>query len=288
MQLGGEGGRAGHAQAQAAQPARPATRDQPVVHGGHAEEEGGPVVPGGVRHGTGIESGQQHRRPAGQQGAVGADGQAVGVEERQAVHEPVVGRPPPGHLQRLRGGQQVAVAEDRALGRPGGPRRETDQGRVVGRGTVHEPRLGVGEVECRPGHDERRRDRTAHPGGLLAALHDGRGRSHVGDDLGELPLRVGRVGRDHHQPGPEGTHMGDQRVDRGARRPDDTVPGHEPGGLQPPRGTAGGRIELPGRAPAAGLLPEGRSGIDRPPVGPGLEQGTGPGRVGHPVGSGPA
>ena len=75
---------------------------------------------GGVGHTTRVEAGEEHRRAPGQQGAVDAHAQAVGVEDGQAVDQPVVGTPPPGGGDRHGGGQQVPVAQHGALGRAGG------------------------------------------------------------------------------------------------------------------------------------------------------------------------
>ena len=178
----------------------------------------------GPGHDGRIEAGQEDRRRPGQQGAVDADAQAVGVEDRQAVDQAVLGGPPPRRGHRLRGGQKVPVREHCTLGDAGGPRGEADQGGIVGCRLVDRPRVTVGEVQVRPGHHDRPGRGPPHPLGLVGPVDDGRGSPGVGDDVRQLPLRVRRVGRYHHQAGAQRPDVGHQGRHRRPGRPHHPVP----------------------------------------------------------------
>ena len=153
----GQGRRAGDAQPQPAQAQRPdPMTDQSVVHGGHAEEQSGPLGPGRCvghgRRGRSREGARPTPRPAGcRRRRRPARGHG-----RWAGSGPG-GRPAPTRQadpHRLRPGQQVPVTQHRSLGRRRGPRGETDQGGVAGGGGVERSRLGVGEVHLDPEHHD--------------------------------------------------------------------------------------------------------------------------------------
>ena len=199
-----------------------------------------------------IEAGQEDGRSPGQQGAVDADGQAVGVEDREAVDQAVLSRPPPRQRHRLRGRQQVPVPEHRTLRDAGGTRGEADQRGVVGVGGVDRTRVAVGKVEVGSGHHDRPGGGPAHPLGLVGAVDDGGGGPDITDDVAQLPLRVGGIGRHHHQSGPQRPDVGHQRRHRRRCRPHHPVPGHQAGGAEPPGGPTGGLLELARAPPAAG------------------------------------
>ena len=205
-----------------------------------------------VGHRGRVEAGEQHGRGPGQQGAVDADAQPVGVEDGQAVDQPVVGRPPPGDPHRLGGGQQVPVAEHRALGCTGGARGVADEGRVVrarprragpgsasGRSTSGADAPAIGPAEAAP-----------HPLRLVGALDDGGGRADVGRRCGPARARCRRC-----WPGPPPTRPAGRRRGRPGRRPTTrwtTPPGPRaprPAPREPAGHPPGGRVELPGRPP---------------------------------------
>ena len=117
-----------------------------------------------------VEAGEQHGRRAGQQGAVDADAQSVGVEHGQAVDQPVVRAPSARPaVTDSAGGQQVPVAEHGPLGCAGGPRGVADEGRVVGRRQRQRPGVAVGQVDVGADHHHRAGRGPPHPVRLLGA-----------------------------------------------------------------------------------------------------------------------
>ena len=107
----------------------------------------------------------------------------------------------------------------------------------------------------------------------------------VGDDVGQLPLRVRGVGRHHHQAGPEGPDVGHQGGHRRRGRPHHPVPGHQARPPEPAGGPAGGLVEFAGAPP-----PAGRSGRGGDPVrsGEGLQPQASPRARGPSVATRPA
>ncbi len=134
-----------------------------------------------------VEPREQDGRCAGQQRPVQAVAEAVGVEQREGEDEAVLGRPPPGPLQRLAVGQQVAVGQRGALGRPGRARRVAEVGEVVGSDGVERRRGSVGQVDL--GADDHD---VGTPGGA-APIGPGRRRR---------PRRPGRPRRGRRGPPP--------------------------------------------------------------------------------------
>ena len=173
------------------------------------------------------------------------------MEDREAVHQPVIGCHPPGPGDRADSGQQIPVAEHRPLRRPGRARGEADQGRVVGTGSIERTRIGVRQVEVGAGDHHRTGGGLAYPVGLCGSVDHRRPRPDVGDDVGQFAGRVGGVGRDDHQPGPQRPDVGHQGVDRRIGRPQHPVARLQARAAQPARGPPGGLVELPRRPPPA-------------------------------------
>ncbi len=106
------------------------------------------------------------------------------------------------------------MAEHGALGVTGGPRGVADEGGVIGSDGVQSDGLAVGQTHIRADHQDRPARSLPDPLRLVGAFDDGGSRANVGHDMDQLALGIGGVGRDHHQPGPERTHVGDQGGDR--------------------------------------------------------------------------
>ena len=206
---------------------------------------------GRIGHRRRVEAGQQHGRGPGQEGAVDADTQAVGVEDGQAVDQPVVRGPPPGDPHRLGGGQQVPVTEHRPLRGTGGARRVADEGGRIG---IRPRRAGRARPrgDRRPGPPRRRRAKRpapTRPGPIVRRWRQPGGHRH---DVDQLTPGVGRIGRDHHQPGPQSSHVGREGSHRRGGRPQHPVPRLQAGRAEAAGDPAGRRVELPGRPPARG------------------------------------
>jgi hypothetical protein len=112
------GGEAGH-------------RQQPGIKGRHAHHDRGARQQ--VQHLVGVEFRQENHAAAVQQHAMGGDEQPMGVEDRQSVQQHVVGPEAPNLVQHQRIGRQIAVAQHRALGPPGGAGGIQDRRDIVGR-----------------------------------------------------------------------------------------------------------------------------------------------------------
>ena len=249
---------------------------------GHPEEQRGARSSAASATAVGVEGRQQHRRAAGRHGAVGArrTGRGRGRRAGRGPAGPRASTARPAH--RLAAGQQVGVAEHRPLGRPGGPRGEADQRRVV----------RVGGVERRPGRRRAGPGPAPHtttgpatagtdPLGLLGPVHHGARGPDVGGDVGELALR-----RRCWPAPPPGRPAGRRRGPPG-RRPrsrSTTPPGRRGRGRRPAadRRPAGGLVELAGRPPPVPLPPQSGRRVGRPPVGPATEQRPGRRRPGAP------
>ena len=98
----------------------------PVVHGRHAEHHRG--VRGqfpGDRFGG--EPAEVPHAAAAAERTEDAQDQAVHVEQRQRVHQHVIGGPSPRVFQRVERARDRASRQHHALGRPGGARGVDDQ-----------------------------------------------------------------------------------------------------------------------------------------------------------------
>ena len=222
-----------------------------------------------------VEAVEHHGGGTRGQGAEQPGAEAVHVEERQAEHEAVLGRPVPGRQQRRRprpaGSAWVCTAP---FGLPVVPtcRRSTRRRRAAGPG-----RRRVGCAR-RPGPGPRRARRTGP-----AAERSGRSRSHerqyrtgIGDDVVELGAGGRRA--DRHE---NGTARAARRAAprwRGAWRGRTTAPGRParpPARPGPPpraavRAVEGRRVHHRGRVPAVDQHRSLRPG--RPPRRPHLRQ----------------
>ena len=228
-----------------------------MVHGGNAEEQRGVLGLRRLGHGVRFEAGEQNGRGAGQQGAVDAHAQSVGMEHGQGMDQAVVGLPAPGHPHRLGGGQQVPVPQDGSLRCTGRARRVADEGRVIRSRLVKGTGVGIGQVDVGVDDLHRTSRGPSHPVRLLGAVDDGGNRAGVEHHVGELALGVGHVGRDHHQPGPQGGDVGHQRRNRRGSGPHHPISWHQSGTSQSSGHLPGGRLELAGGPPPALCHPPG-------------------------------
>ena len=101
-------------------PARIGRVDETAVNGRDGHEDGASVFLQRAQCHLGVEGGQQEGSGAGMEGAVQGDDQAVDVEDRKHVQEPVVGAPAPRPVEGIEVGGQVAVGKLGALGPAGG------------------------------------------------------------------------------------------------------------------------------------------------------------------------
>ena len=187
-------------------------RRDAVVHRGDAEEHR-PAVAQRLRGRRGVEAHEVAQVPAEAQRAERPEHEAVDVEERQCVHEPVLAGPLPGVGQRVEVRGDRAPRHERALGPPGGARRVDDERR----GVVVEPFVGGQRAALRvdvDGRDRRRRVRGVQRA-LGGAQHDLRLR--VADDVGQLARAQLRVQRDELDPGGQAADDGDAGLERGLR-----------------------------------------------------------------------
>ena len=118
-----------HEQAQPRERRRARVIGEAVQHGRDAEEQRGLFALHCVEHRVGIEARQQQRGRARLERAVQRDAEAVHVEERQRVHEAIVGCPAPREAQRFGRGVEVPVREQRSLRPPGRARGVGEQRR---------------------------------------------------------------------------------------------------------------------------------------------------------------
>ena len=198
-----QGSRAGYEQARA-----PAGRlvesrmlEQAHVEGRHAHEHG---CPGQMtQHLLCIElRQQQHRRPALQH-AVAGDEETVGVEDGQRVEEHVIRPKPPGALQDLGVGSEVAMTQHRPLRSPGGAGGVQQRRRISvraddavlhgceGLGRFGQSALAVAVEAEHFSHPPAGGDRLELRPGFRTA-HEQR-RLRVGEEVVELGFRVGRI-----------------------------------------------------------------------------------------------
>ena len=113
--------------------------DQTGIEGRHAHHHRG------FRHLlerlVGVEFRHEIHGCTGEQHDVGGDEEAMSVEDRQRVDQPVIGRKLPVLLQRLGIGQQIVVGEHGALGAAGRARGIKDRRQIIG-GTLDIDELG--------------------------------------------------------------------------------------------------------------------------------------------------
>ena len=221
-----------------------------------------------VEHRVGIEARQQQRRRARLERAVQRHAEAVHVEERQRVHEAVVGRPAPGEAQRLGGGVQVAVREQRPLRPPGGARGVGEQRGRLGRDAVERGHRAVAparaRARARAARDRAPRAARRAPSSSTSAA---RGRASA-EQLRELGGPVGGVRGQHDEAEPQAGDVGHRERERARRAHEHAlaraqarrVRGAPPRAPTPPR--AG-----PTRAAPPALVGEGRPLRRRAPVG---------------------
>ncbi len=154
---------------------------------------------------VGREPADVHGRPAATDRAEDPDHEPVDVEQRQPVGDGVALGPCPGVRERVEVRGDRAPRQDRALGRPGSPRRVDDQGRILvgvaARAAAR--RRAVIEVD---GHDLAVRERVRSGGAGRQQQPLGR---RVGRDVRQLARarpRVDRYQRDAGQQGADHRH----------------------------------------------------------------------------------
>ncbi len=140
----------------------------------------------------GVERREEHRRRPGEKGAVDPDAKPVRVVDGKRVDQPVVGFPPPGDADRLDASPQVPLAQDRALRRAGGARRETDERRMVRAGLVERDGSVVGQLQLDSDDPGWRRCQPSQAGAESGVPEDRERRLDLLDDVGELALGAPR------------------------------------------------------------------------------------------------
>ena len=149
------------------------------------------------------------------------------MEQRQRVHEPVVGRPAPrlarAPRRRRAGCRARAPRPSAARGAAGVARSSRDRRRPPVETRVGRRRRPAEARRHRAiggRHAERQRRRAVVGPRPSASASTGRG--HV-DDVRELRPRVGGVRRDHHGPEAQERDVGEDRVERRSARQQDPV-----------------------------------------------------------------